>query len=190
LISEDLTGRRDTMPLESTPTHKVLASKTGPHTALNRRRRLKDSLARYVVATGGIAVILAVLLIIADLGWVVLPLLKPASIEHTADTTPLQAVDGLVLGIDEQVEVALSVTRDGKARFFSTASGQILSVMDLVAETDPGMTVTAVKHDSMGHGMLSLGFSDGRMLIVKQDYQARNDAADKRHIEPGVAFPF
>jgi len=178
------------MPPESHVATRTPNQGTVQDAALNRRRRIKDRITRYLVAIGGIAVILAVLLIIVNLGWVVVPLLKAASIEPVASTSMARADAPRALGLDEQGQLALGITADARIRFFDPRTGTVRQQGSLRAESPPASRVSASRHDSMGRGLLTIGFGDGRVQVLKQDYHARYGPEGQRTIEPGVAFPY
>lgn len=89
-------------------------------------RYLKDALARYGVAVGGLGVIAAVMLIFFYLFYVVIPLFLPAEIRS------LEQVDrggsssrSLYSAVEEQAEVAFHVTENGELVFFEVATGNV-----------------------------------------------------------------
>ena len=91
---------------------------------LNRRRLLRDKLARWVVSTGGLGLILLVSLIFFYLLSEVLPLFRSAqlSLERTFTAAELKrgqhsAAAPLLLRLDAQHEVMLLVEADGSINF-------------------------------------------------------------------------
>ena len=95
--------------------------------ALRRWRYSKDRMARYGVAVGGIGVIAALVLIFVYLVYIVYPMFEPARIEAEADyALPGGASPSLYLSVEEQSEVGMRVTADGRVVFFRTTDGSIL----------------------------------------------------------------
>ncbi|MGH8453655.1 MAG: phosphate ABC transporter permease, partial [Nevskiales bacterium] len=94
--------------------------------SLRRWRYLKDRLARYGVAIGGIGVIAALVLIFVYLLYIVLPVFEPAKIEASASyDLPGGQSPSLYLSLEEQAEVGMRITADGRVVFFKTAEGSV-----------------------------------------------------------------
>ena len=79
-------------------------------------RHIKDISTRYLMAIGGISVIITIVLIAFYLLYVVIPMFKPADIEHIASyTLPGNSEEKtLYYAMEEQHEIALRITADGR----------------------------------------------------------------------------
>ena len=150
-------------------------------------RRAKDYLARHSVRIGGFGVIVAILLIFFYLLYVVAPLLKPASAAAVADYQ-LENVAGqtLHLAMEEQAEIAVRYDSTGQVRFFATHDGKLLLEEQLPLPADA--RITSAAEGSRNRGIVSLGLSDGSVLITRHAYQV-TFPKDKRLITPRIEFP-
>ena len=86
-----------------------------------RWRSVKDVCTHYVMAIGGISVILAIVLIAFYLFYVVMPMFSPAHLEqHASYSLPGNAdSDTLLYQMEEQREVGMRLDSDGQLVFFS-----------------------------------------------------------------------
>ena len=151
-------------------------------------RHLKDVTLRYMMALGGISVIVAIVLIAFYLVYVVLPMFKPAHIEQVAGyPVPGGATTGsLYYAMEEQREVGLRVTGDADAVFFNTADGSLVHRESLLQET--GAKVTAFASGDPSQRLLALGLDDGTALLALHEYRVTYPD-DVRVIHPGIDWP-
>ena len=160
--------------------------------ALRRRRRwraLQDRLIRGSVLAGGLAVLATITLIFFYLAYVVLPLLRGASLEAQPLPQPdwlATAGAPLLLGIDEQNRLGLHLSPAGEAIFFTLADGQ--AVMRERLPLPPGVTVSSQAQDAP-RGLIALGLSDGRVLVAHKRYVSRYSQGN-RVITPELDFPY
>lgn len=104
--------------------------------ALRRWRYAKDRIARYGVAIGGIGVIAALVLIFVYLVYVVLPMFRPAVIQPgAAFALPGGPSPSLYLTVEEQAEIGMRVTADGRVVFFGAGDGAVVREEPLPLET-------------------------------------------------------
>jgi phosphate transport system permease protein len=149
-----------------------------------RWRHVKDRIARYAVGIGGVGVILSVVLMLVYLFWVVAPLFFPASAESV--TGHPATGDGRFLAIEEQSEIALRISADGRAEFFGTESGRTIREQTLPLPDDTEVTISARGNLA---GIIALGLSDGRVLFARHRYEARYEE-DRRTIVPSLEYPY
>ncbi len=157
----------------------------------NRRRRrwrlVKDRLVGVLVGSGGVAVIVALVLIFVYLLYVVLPLFSPARIE-TLRVHPMDDLaPAMYLAVEEQAELGLHLGADGTARFFRLRDGAPVDVLDLTPVLGGG--VTAVAETAVGGGLLALGGSGGGVAFAAHRYTVTYPG-DKRLITPGLEWPY
>ena len=153
-------------------------------------RKLKDRAARYGIATGGLGVIAAILLIFFYLLYEVAPLFESAEVkaEHSYVLPDVSAESqSLYLAMEEQAEIGLKVSSTGEALFFDTTDGsrKLKAQLPLPA----GVTVTSVSQSAPGESMLVAGLSDGSAIIFKHEYKT-TWPGDKRVITPYLVYPY
>jgi len=152
-----------------------------------RWRHLKDRVARHSVGLGGVAVLGSLLLIFVYLVVEVAPLFTPVRAEQRAEFA-LTAGPGttLYLTAEEQSEIGLRLTSTGDATFFDLASGtprvqRRLPIGD--------RSVAAIVQIDMSRDYLAAALSDGSVLPFRHTYTVTYPD-DRRHIAPGLEFPF
>jgi phosphate transport system permease protein len=151
-------------------------------------RHLKDVMMRYMMALGGISVIIAIVLIAFYLVYVVLPMFKSAHIERVA-RYPVPAgtkTGSLYYAMEEQREIGLRVTGDGRAVFFNTADGSLVHQQSMVQETRAQVTAFAAGDPSQR--LLALGMNDGTVQVVLHEYRVTYPD-DIRVIHPEIVWP-
>lgn len=153
-----------------------------------RWRRLKDGIVRQGVAVGGIGVIVAVLLIFAYLLYVVLPLFAPAGMERE-DTIAMPGgtqAHTLLLGVEEQNRLGMRLTSGGDVLFFDTSSGDVYKRVGLTLPDDT--TISAIDRAGAAGGLVALGLSNGRALVVEHHYAISYPEGVKT-VTPSVGYP-
>ena len=106
------------------------------HGTLSRYQRwrlIKDNVAGKGVIIGGLGVIVAIVLIFFYLLYVVFPLFESAESEFVSqyDVPEITSGKTLLLAMEEQNEIAVRFTNQGKAIFFSVATGKTILVETL-----------------------------------------------------------
>jgi len=154
-----------------------------------RWRLIKDSIARYGVVIGGLGVIVAIALIFFYLLYVVFPLFISANAESVNQYEVPQASLGktVLLGVEEQNEVAVRFTDTGQVIFFEAATGKNISTQTL--KIPEGAHIVSFSQGSPNsEGAVIYGLSDGKAIIVKHQYKVTY--ADKiRKITPVLSYP-
>ena len=149
-------------------------------------RFMKDHLARWGVAAGGLGVILAILLIFFYLLYEVAPLFKSAEMDEVARyNSPAEAP--LYLSMEEQAEIALRAYADGSLLFTSTTSGALIDQISLPVPA--GVAVLQVVEDNGNPNLMAAGLSNGQVILFKQDYKI-SWPNDQRVITPAINFPY
>jgi len=151
-------------------------------------RKIKDQLARYGVVAGGLGVIVAIVLIFFYLMYVVYPLFVAAeahSISQYSLPEP-EAGKTLYLTSEEQNEVAVRFTDQGKAVFFVVNSGKVLKTFSLGIPAGTHITSFAVGTPSRGY--VIYGLSNGQVIVAKHQYRITYPN-DQRVITPHIKFP-
>jgi phosphate transport system permease protein len=154
-------------------------------------RSRKDTVVRWLIAVGGVAVIWAVVLIFFYLLWVVIPLFLPAKAEmgegHTmsgwADSAPVY------LAVEEQMEVGLRVVEDGRAKFFHVPDGLTLGTEQLSIQQ--GSTITRSADAVQLNGNVAVATSNGGVYVFRHVYETYfSGGVETREIQPALEFPY
>ena len=151
-------------------------------------RHLKDVMMRYVMALGGISVIIAIVLIAFYLVYVVLPMFKPPHIERVA-SYPLPSdtkTETLYYAMEEQREIGLRVTNVGSVVFFKTLDGTLVHQQFLAEQTLTEVTAFAAGDPSQR--LLAFGLDDGTALLAVHEYHV-SYPDDVRVILPWIDWP-
>lgn len=145
------------------------------------RRAFKDRMARYFVASGGISVIVAILLIFFYLLYVVIPMFESAQIrENVAYSAPGEGKT-LHLGIEEQGTIAARFTSNGHIIFFKTDSGSIIRDENLQLP----VSITSVASNL---NLVALGLENGSVLAVRYKFDL-SYPEDVRTLTPRLEYP-
>lgn len=145
------------------------------------QRALKDRLARYFVATGGISVIIAILLIFFYLLHVVIPMFESAEIKESATYTVPGEAKTLHIGLEEQGTTGIRFMDNGHVVFFDTASGD--TILDKALGLPAKITSVASNLD-----LVVLGLENGSALVVQYKFDL-SYPDDVRTLTPRLAFP-
>lgn len=153
---------------------------------LYRWRRGKDMLSRWIVAVGGISVIISLTLIFVYLFTEVLPMLTSASIEEVAEYPVPGDEQTAALSMDRFRSVGLRVGEDGTATFFRPASGEVIEAPALPLPA--GARITATASGEPRTRLHAFGLSNGQAVLMRHEFV---DTYPDGHpvVEPGVTFP-
>ena len=155
--------------------------------AYQSRRRFLDLIARLVVQSGGLLVILSILAIFIFLVMEVAPLFFAATGKevgkYSIGALSQSFLQPAVTGVDEQQEVAYTVTPD-RVSFFSLPSGHLLKEEGLAVL--PHAAVSAVARAAGKGDRLGLGTTDGRILPFSVEF-ASDFQSGSRVISPSFS---
>ena len=160
----------------------------GRHASLSQRERwrlLKDRLFGAVMAIGGIAVIVAILLIFFYLLYVVLPLFRDARVEPRASFASSSPATALI-GLDEYAETGFTLAPTGHYQFFKANDGATIVEGDLLALGHGRVTAVAAA-DPASHVFVA-GTADGEVVLAQVGYDIRFDE-QKRVVTPKLSLP-
>lgn len=176
--------------MSETPSHQIKSTllEKASSDSYQRWRLLKDKIVGHAVVAAGLSIIFAIVLIFFYLLYVVFPLLLPSHAEAIAQYDVPESTAGttLLLSMEEQNEIGVRFTDTGKAIFFKTADGQTLRIDNL--PLPEGLNVSSFAHGGVDKGIIGLGLSDGRVLVVKHDYKLSYPNG-KRLITPVISYP-
>lgn len=145
------------------------------------QRALKDRLARYFVASGGISVIIAILLIFFYLLYVVIPMFGSAEIKEAFTYPAPGEGETLHLGLEEQGTIGVRFTDKGHVVFFNTDSGNIILDKNL----DLPSRISSVASNL---NFVVLGLEDGSVLAVRYKFDL-SYPDNVRTLTPRLEYP-
>ncbi|MFT5350577.1 MAG: phosphate transport system permease protein, partial [Gammaproteobacteria bacterium] len=150
-------------------------------------RNIRDIATRYLMAIGGISVIIAIVLIAFYLLYVVLPMFKPADIDHVSTYgLPGGKEETLYYALEEQHEIGVRAVADGSVVFFEAKSGSINRQQNIFK--DSPQTVTAFSAGDPTQRLLAFGLANGGVVLAEADY-AVTYPNDVRLISPSLEYP-
>jgi len=177
------------MPDLDKPINKLSVTAKSPAQDFQKRRLIKDALARYGVIAGGLGVIAAVVMIFFYLLYVVFPLFLPATAEPVSQYDIPEKSQGhtLLLQMEEQNEIAVRFTDNGQAIFFQTATGKV--VLKQAVAIPEGSHITSFAEGSpISEGAIIYGFANGQAIIAKPQYKVTYPN-NVRVITPTLEYP-
>ena len=149
---------------------------------LPARRLWTNRMTRWVVASGGAAVIGTIGLIFAYLLWVVAPIFAPAEIESERGIGVVERTSVLV-DVSENGELYLRISDDGILEFYDAASGAPVSAFKL------GINILAAQRVSPTVDTYVLLDDARRLHFVAAQFTITFEAG-VRKLTPRLGFPF
>ncbi len=146
-------------------------------------RMVKDRLFGGVMGVGGVTVIVALVTIFFYLLWVVFPLFRSATLSPVPEVALAAGV--VHLSTNEHGDVLFTVTADGGYRFLGVDGGQTLDEGSLLPA---GAGVEAGVGDLRSQGLVALGLTEGRAIVVKPSYRV-SFPNDVRVVTPALSWP-
>ncbi|GAA4901266.1 ABC transporter permease subunit [Ferrimonas pelagia] len=150
----------------------------------SQRRLLKDRLARAVIVSGGVMVLVALLLIFLYLLYVVAPTFRSASLTPVFEAEPLSPGQTLTVGMDESRQFGYRFTDQGIVEFYQANGEHTARRLDLPEGVQ--IVRTAVGHPSSE--IVAMGLDSGEVLIAKADFDV-SYPNDVRTVTPNVRYP-
>lgn len=157
---------------------------SGRHT----RRQIADKLAKFGIGLGGIAVILAVMLIFGYLFYVVLPILKSAHMEAVPTAEISVNPDAIYSHVDEYGELLTRLYPNARIDVTHTDSGE--TVQSWQISVPEQVQLVSVSMMNRSAGLYALGFSDGHVLIINIGSRVSYGEQQVRTVHPVISFPF
>lgn len=159
-------------------------SKVSKSQSLQQRynqRALKDKLVRYFVASGGISVIVAILLIFFYLLYVVVPMFGEAEIHQSTSFKAPGDGTTLYLGLEEQGTLGVRFTDTSHVIFFDSSNGNI--VKDVLLDLPAKITSTSANIDKV-----VLGLANGTAMVIRYKFDL-SYPDDVRTLTPRLEYP-
>ena len=154
-------------------------------------RSRKDRAVRWAIATGGIAVIFAVVLIFFYLLWVVFPIFMPAEIRFAEERTlpGWKGSETRLLALEEQQEVGLRLSDSGEILFFTVATGEPIRTEQLPLGSASSVILAAGAIEQLGQ--VAAATDAGSVLVFRHQYETRfSGGLDTREIAPQLSYPY
>ncbi len=148
-------------------------------------RNFKDQSAHYWIGFGGIAVIVAIVLIFFYLLAVTLPIFKSASIEPRASYA-LSAGESVHWAMEEQGTVAARYLQSGMVEYLLPETGTVSATTRL--PIDEKTQIVAVAPTKPADPRVAMATSDGRVLLFRQRF-AVSYPNDVRAVTPELEYP-
>ena len=167
-------------------------SKVGGYTG---QRMSKDKLFKHVMTFGGLSVIIAISLIFFYLASVVVPIFTPAHMDDLQKVSLPKNGGGATVHLttEEQAEIGVRMTDRGSVSFFDLRDGRLMAE-EKVSLPD-GVEIRSFAAGDPAQQTVAYGLSDGRMLILEQDFKvtfqqdSKDSEKDIRTITPSIAYP-
>jgi phosphate transport system permease protein len=151
-----------------------------------RLRLLKDHIACYGVAAGGLGVISSILLILLYLLFVVALLAEAREMNEVA-VNALQSESLVIyLAMEEQAEIGAVFEQNGNVRFASTSDDALVQQVQL--PIPKGVRIVSFSAARPIFGVVVLGLSNGQALVVSHRYKI-SYPNDQRGITPQLDYP-
>jgi phosphate transport system permease protein len=155
----------------------------------SRKRRVTDRLASIGVTTGGILVLVALLLIFFYLLYVVKPIFAGASLEPAVSLQVPVKGSTAILGTDDQNHVGYRFSQQGDVDFFSLNSASGHPVGAVLLHNSLPDTVTSVANTAMGKPLVVYGLANGQAKVLQPEFVANYPEGKARSTEAEIKYP-
>lgn len=152
-------------------------------------RKVKNSLAKWIITLGGISVLFTLVLIFMYLLYVIKPIFESAKVNVTAQFVITENYKVLATGVDELKEVAYTITEQGKINFYQLVNssryqaGEKILSQQLVANGE-----SLAQLINIGQEQKLLLDSAGNIQLIVPNFSANFDSGE-RVIIPSVRYP-
>jgi phosphate transport system permease protein len=149
-------------------------------------RKTKDSIANVTITAGGMGVLATILLIFFYLLYEILPLFESAELEQVGQyrLSVTENAAPLYLGMEEQAEVAVRLSKEGSVAFFKADTGDAISQFQL--PINDGVSAFALNSEQQPLWAIA---SDNLVVLAKPSYKI-SYPNDQRLITPGLEYPY
>ncbi|WP_440904327.1 ABC transporter permease subunit [Catenovulum sp. SX2] len=151
-------------------------------------RKFKDRFAKYGVATGGIMVLVALLMIFFYLLYVVQPIFEDVSIEPNLTIALEDNHNTLALGTDDHVETAYRFTNQPALEYYQLHGADKTKLIEQF-EINNSSEITAFAKAMPHVKQYAYAFADNSVVIIKPGFKI-GFANNRRTIEPRIEYPF
>jgi phosphate transport system permease protein len=152
-------------------------------------RKIKNSVAKWIITLGGISVLFTLILIFMYLLYVIKPIFESAKVEPVTQLTINSQQNMLATGVDELQEVAFSINQRGVIDFYQISdssrykAGEIIHSQSLITNGESLQQLIEV-----GQNNKLLIDSAGNIQLITAHFSANFDSGE-RVIIPSVRYP-
>ncbi|ARD45053.1 phosphate ABC transporter permease [Colwellia sp. PAMC 21821] len=152
-------------------------------------RKVKNSLAKWIITLGGISVLFTLVLIFMYLLYVIKPIFESAKVEPSAQFVINEEYKVLATGVDELKEVAYSITEQGNINFYQLVNGGGYKAGDKILSKQLVAYGESIKQlVNVGQENKLLLDSAGNVQLVAPSFSANFDSG-QRVIIPSLRYP-
>jgi len=152
-------------------------------------RKVKNSLAKWIITLGGISVLFTLVLIFMYLLYVIKPIFESAKVEPSAQFVINEEYKVLATGVDELKEVAYSITEQGNINFYQLVNGGGYKAGDKILSKQLVADGESIKQlVNVGQENKLLLDSAGNVQLVAPSFSANFDSG-QRVIIPSLRYP-
>lgn len=156
-----------------------------------RLRRYTDKTASVLIGISGIGVLVAILAIFLYLIIEVVPLFNSARIsgQSEIEAAPESGDTSLLLALEEQAEMAMRLTGEGSAEFYTIAESGRYTGLRVAGAGDH--RITAHAHNDSGNNVFALGLENGKVIIGSYRFLVTYpESSVRRLLTPQLQYPF
>jgi len=158
-------------------------------------RKLKNSIARWLITLGGISVLFTLVLIFMYLLYVIKPIFESAKIEPLTSFAVTSNSEVLATGVDELKELAYTIRKDGMVDYYQLKAGADSAVGTVIYQESlfPEDLVSAqdghiAKVVNLGGDQKLVVNEQGQTLLVAFKFLSQFDTGE-RIIVPNITYP-
>ncbi|MDK1311955.1 ABC transporter permease subunit [Pseudoalteromonas ardens] len=158
-----------------------------PSFKTDRSRLLKDRFAQFGITSGGVMVLVALLLIFFYLLYVVQPIFESAKVEKRVDIALSAEKRYFALGVEEQTEIAYLLDNTGQVDFYQVKgdnTGALLSTL----QTQLDGQITSFAKSAPFLGQYAYGLDNGEVQILKPNFVV-TFPGNQRVMKPRLGYP-
>ncbi len=134
----------------------------------DKKRLIKDRLARLAVTSGGLGVLAALVLIFVYLTMVIIPLFSDAKIETNYSTRSASVGEPFAISIDDYAQLAFVVAQNGQVQFLPMNKPQQSAVVTQQIASNP----VSFYQSAPGQGWYGLVDEQGKAHIFKPEFNS------------------
>ncbi|MCO7189467.1 MULTISPECIES: ABC transporter permease subunit [unclassified Pseudoalteromonas] len=158
-----------------------------PSFKTDRSRLFKDRFAQFGITSGGVMVLVALLLIFFYLLYVVQPIFESAKVEKRVDIALSAEKRYFALGVEEQTEIAYLLDNTGQVDFYQVkgeGAGKLVSTL----QTKLDGQITSFAKSAPFLGQYAYGLDNGQIQILKPNFVV-TFPGNQRVMKPRLGYP-
>ncbi|MDQ2068365.1 ABC transporter permease subunit [Natronospira bacteriovora] len=145
-------------------------------------------MAKGLIATAGVGVIIALGTIFVYLFSEVVPLFQGARLEQAQhfEMPGSDQAETLYVASERHQVAAVRFARDGVATFFNPRNGDVLD--SVILDIPTGTVISSFAAAEPRSGVVAFGLSDGRALVVRHEYGISYPGGERK-VTPSITYP-